>query len=246
MLSITYRTADLARWGSGLGRPLHAAEFDMNFWTLQVAVEQLQTDLPAAAVGISYFSVVGAEFYVHMDDHTVLGPYTLPTLSWNFVGVWTTATVYAVGDVFTHGTATYLVTYAHTSASPFDANATDGLGHNYYGLLLEGPSYTPAVTTTIATTTHTLQASNANTYMRCTHADGCEITVPAAATLNATVDDEWNFRQVSGNLTIIAAGGVTINGAVGYDTATEIVGATITLKMVAENEFDVWGLLKVV
>lgn len=248
MISIVFRNDDFVRWGAGAGRPLTSTEVDLNFWNLKVAVETLETAMPAAAAGIDYFEIVGTEFYVHLTDHTVIGPYTLPTITWNFRGNWAASTAYVVGDVVSINYSVYLVLVAHTSTAPFDANATDGLGHNLYGLLFTSPvpKYTPSVTKTVTGTTYTLLATDANCYIRCTNAAGCTITVPPAGTLLATQDDEWNFRAAGGAncfLTFTEGSGVTIDPGSIFIKGTDTPGATVTLKMVSANNFDLMGLL---
>lgn len=138
-MSITYRTNDNTRWGTGQGSDLSAAQIDINFWELFSAVTSLQ-DHASTAAGIDYFVIAGGnQLYVHLTNHAVIGPYTIPTAQWRFRGEWQPDTVYGNFDVITEGGATYLVIFAHTSAnaSPgFDPGASDGMGHNYYGLLI--------------------------------------------------------------------------------------------------------------
>lgn len=141
-VAITFRTS--GAWGSGAGTPLSAAQVDTNFYNLKQAVETLQTSIPAASVGIDTFSVSGTDFYVTLTDGTTEGPYPLPVVEWNFRDAWAPSTVYAVNDVINANNALYIVTYAHTSATTFDAGANDGLGHQYYELLVNfGSSYIP-------------------------------------------------------------------------------------------------------
>jgi hypothetical protein len=134
----------MLKWGSGKGSNLRPDEYDNNNWTIAQAILSIQTALPSAAVGIDYFSISGDQLTVHMTDHSLRGPYTLPTFQWNFrnppSGAWQPVTVYSVGDVFTNNGSTYLVLLLHVSAATFDPNATDGLGHNLYGVLLTAPS----------------------------------------------------------------------------------------------------------
>ncbi len=135
--NITYRTNDITRWGTGQGSDLSAPQIDINFWSLFEQIAALQDGQTS---GIDFFNVAGNNFYVHLKDHTVLGPYTLPVAEWNFRGQWLPTTAYEVMDVITDNGAVYLVIFAHTSAGTFNMFANDGLGHDYYGLLLEQPS----------------------------------------------------------------------------------------------------------
>lgn len=276
-VAVTFRTTDLVRWGVGTGVDLDADQIDSNFWEVKDAIETLQTAMPGASVNIDYFAVSGSEFYVHMTDHSVLGPYALPTVVWVFKGAWTAATAYVYGDVITINGATYWVLVAHTSAGSFDPNANDGLGHNYYALLLDQPAASiPAGGTTgqvltkssnvdfetswqnptenpivlnvvtVATSTYTLLASHAGSYIRFTNVAGCLITVPQASTLSAPAGAFWNLRGVLGPLVIEGDSGlVLINGIEGCIDASDRYGATLTLQMYATDSFDLMGLVAV-
>jgi len=141
--NLTYRTDDGTRWGGGQGSPLAAATVDLNFWSLFIAVAALEDQLLAgAAAGIDFISQVtgGNQFFIHLTDHRVLGPFTIPTSQWNPKGQWKPLTAYAAFDVVSDNGSTYLVSIAHTSAATFSPLATDGLGHPLYMLLLETPA----------------------------------------------------------------------------------------------------------
>jgi hypothetical protein len=130
-----------APWGAGQGSDLNAFQIDSNFWFLWQLILSVQSTIVA---GIDYFSVVGDSFYVHLTDHMTLGPYPLPVAVWTYRGAWQPFTVYYPLDIITSGGATYIVQFQHTSAATFNPNANDGMGHNYYGLLLAAPpSYSP-------------------------------------------------------------------------------------------------------
>lgn len=139
--SLTYRTDDNSRWGGGQGSNLAAVTIDLNFWTLFQAIENLETS-QANGAGIDFISqpAGGDLFYVHLTDHRVLGPFTIPTAQWQPRGEWAPLTSYAAFDVVSHNGSTYLIPIAHTSASTFSPFATDGLGHNLYVLVLSSPA----------------------------------------------------------------------------------------------------------
>jgi len=135
-MAIIYRTS--GPWGSGISSDLTPNQVDFNFW-------QLVQDVAAKAVqgvGISNIVVNGDQMTVVLTDHTLLGPYTLPTAKFTFRGAWAPSTAYSINDIITHAGSTYLVLWNHTSAATFDPNANDGMGHNYYGLLLSSPAQT--------------------------------------------------------------------------------------------------------
>jgi hypothetical protein len=135
MSDIIYRTA--GPWGPGLGADLTGAQVDTNFWILYSLIQALQDAEPDT---ISYFTVTGNNMWITMTDHYVFGPFTIPTSVWNFRGAWAPNNAYAINDVFTADGAVYLVIYGQiNSGATFYAAANDGLGHNYYGLLLAAP-----------------------------------------------------------------------------------------------------------
>ena len=135
-----FRTDDYTRWGPGTGGDvdLDAVDVDLNFWEVLSGIEALQ-DHAEALRGIDYITVSGNQLTFHMTDHTLEGPFTIPTAAWTFRGMWLPVTVYNAYDVITFDGSTYLVLLPHTSASSFDPNATDGLSHNLYGLMLTDP-----------------------------------------------------------------------------------------------------------
>lgn len=134
-----FRTTDLARWGAAnSGGNLSGTQFDENTWFFQQAILALQA-LPSAAAGIDHFTITGNQLTVTMTDHTTRGPYTIPVSAFNFRGDWQPGTVYLVNDVFTANGACYIVIFNHTSAATFNPGANDGLGHNFYGLMIASP-----------------------------------------------------------------------------------------------------------
>lgn len=137
-LNITYCTNNADKWGSGVGRRLHASEADENFYELEAAIQEL-TDNPPEAVSIDYFEVIGAGLFIHLTDNTIKGPYKLPIAQWTWKYLWQPNTNYYAYDLFTKNGATYLVLVNHVSASTFSAGANDGNGHNYYALILGAP-----------------------------------------------------------------------------------------------------------
>ncbi len=150
-MTVIYRTN--GSWGTGLGFDLSPEQVDGNFW-------QLVQDIAAKAiqgVGISNFVVHGDQMTVVLTDHTLLGPYTLPTVAFKFQGEWLPAHLYLTNDIITHGGATYIVLANHTSAMTFDPGANNGHGQDFYGLLLENPALTiPANTPSFESIFHRL------------------------------------------------------------------------------------------
>ena len=136
-MSIVYRTS--GPWGpSSVTEDLTPVQVDNNFWELvqQIAAKAVQ------GVGIANIIVVGNQMTVLLTDHTLLGPFTLPVATLNFLGEWQPNTNYLANDIITHGGSTYIVLWNHTSAATFDPGANDGMGHDYYGLMLQNAATT--------------------------------------------------------------------------------------------------------
>jgi hypothetical protein len=137
--NIIFRTTDPTRWGTGQGADLAADQIDTNFWFLYSALVALQ-DHASTNSDIDYFVVTGNQLFVHLTNHAVLGPYTLPTAQWNFKDGWTPDTHYGLLDVVSDDGSLYVVVWDHTSVATFDPCANDGAGHDYYKLLLAQPA----------------------------------------------------------------------------------------------------------
>jgi len=136
-MSIVYRTP--GPWGpSSVTEDLTPNQVDNNFWELvqQIAAKAVQ------GVGIANIIVVGNQMTILLTDHTLLGPFTLPVAAISFRGEWQPNTDYLANDIITHGGSTYIVLWNHTSAATFDPGANDGMGHDYYGLLLQNAATT--------------------------------------------------------------------------------------------------------
>jgi hypothetical protein len=145
-MTSTYRQSNLPLW-TGVNRPLTFLESDSNIYDKEsrcTTLEQKVATLSSGA-GIDYFSVTGNQFYVHLTNHEILGPYPLPVVTFNFrqdgtpPGTWLPSTLYNSMDVFQHTWTLYVTNITHTSALSFDPHATDGLGHNLYSILFTQP-----------------------------------------------------------------------------------------------------------
>lgn len=136
-MTIIYRTT--GAWGSGKGSPLTSAEVDGNFYDLSGRVTTLET-VPPEAVSIDDITQTGSDLFIHMTDGNTFGPFTIDVPVWNFRGVWVALTNYSILDVFEYNGTVYQVIFDHTSAATFDPGANDGMGHNYYLVLLTLPA----------------------------------------------------------------------------------------------------------
>ncbi len=235
-MTLTYRSVK--------GSALTAAEFDGNTSDLDGRITAIE-DSPPEAVSIASFETVGSQFYVHMTDSSVLGPYDLPAAdgSWNLRGDWAATTLYLVNDMVRSDGALYLVIFEHTSDSSFDAGANDGDGHDFYQLALPAANFSQ-VSMTNDNTSIVVGLTLANHYVRMTNAAGCLITFPNDDTVDHAIDTEIYFRQCSdGALIFLADTDVTLNGISGREFHTSLQGSMVMAKKISANEWDLTGLL---
>lgn len=156
-------------------------------------------------------------------------------------GEYTSATEYFVDDVFTDDEFGLFVVLAdHISDTTFDPHAEDTAGPLYKQIAL--PIRVPVGT--VSTATYTLVLDDANHYLRFTNAAGCVITVPNFEDVAFEVGDEIHIRVVTdGEVSVDAGTGVTVNGITGFFDAGAANGAVMTLKNVAVDEWDLFGML---
>jgi hypothetical protein len=231
-----YRTA--GAWGAGLGRNLTPAEVDENFYETVVELAELAGTITAANP-ITNIVQSGSQFSVFMQDGSEYGPFTLPVATWRDRGTWAAATDYYENDIVSvAGLGVYRVLEDHTSDTTFDADAANSNG-DLYSLLISAPN--PAQISTISAATLTPDITYANKYMRCTNASGCVVNIVSGIFPLGT---ELHFRQVSAGPISFMAGdsAVFFNAPFGAEEATNLVGATVTLKLVTESPEE-WDLI---
>jgi hypothetical protein len=226
-------------WGSGLARPLTAAEADGNVHNLAAAIQNL-IDNPVEGVSVTNIAVSGRQVTFYMSDSSTYGPFTLPVATPRYRGQWAALASYAVLDIVqVAGYGTYLVAVDHTAASSFDPARTVS-GDTVYVQIAPDANITPQVVTT-ALGALTLDASHAGKYIRCTNLSGIEITLDAGV---FPANTEIHFRQVnSGPITIIASSDVAINVPIGFDAGSDSLGAVFTLKHTTDDSWDIFGRL---
>jgi hypothetical protein len=139
-MDLVFRT--LGAWGAGKGANLEAVEVDNNFWSLAEAIINLQNN-PAPPTGIASITVAGTQMTITLTDGTVMGPFTLPVLTFRWRGEFSAGTLYSVLDVFTVSSGNpdvdparpeygiFLVNIAG-SWDVFDPGATDDSGNPLY------------------------------------------------------------------------------------------------------------------
>lgn len=94
---------------------------------------------------------------------------------------------------------------------------------------------------TVAAAASDLEAAQVGNYLRFTEAAAKTLTVRPEATGALPDNGEWHLRNAgAADLTIVADTGVTINPP-GGGTLLVPQGGTVTLKRVAEDEFDLLG-----
>jgi hypothetical protein len=229
------------------GSNLTPNEADGNFTYLNNLIASVEDNITAGR-GIDDITISGDILTFHMSDLT-LETVTIPsgTFAWKPKGEWAPSTVYAVNDVVSYFGSLYLVIFAHTSHATFDSAANDGFGHNFYSLILPKE---PVWGQTISDASYTTLLTDANTYMRFTHAAGCIVTIDPSVDYPAWT--EMHFRDECdigitagiGGLTIEAPTPGAINPIRGYQFTTATLGGTLTLKQVGDSKvWDIMGLL---
>ena len=148
MGDITYCTTDLTRWGIGVNRLLNDYEVDINFYNVELRLGTLEHALVPARGILSIQQINSTQMTVTLTDETIQGPFTMPVVVHNWRGTWAPSTQYYAGDEFTINNSVYIVLIDHISALTFNPNATDGMGHNLYGLQLTVAGALPAGGTT--------------------------------------------------------------------------------------------------
>jgi len=137
--TLTFRTTDPLKWGTGKGSVLTPVEVDENFWQVIQALLELQ-DNPALPSEIDTIDVVDNQMTITLTNATEFGPFTLPIASMEFTGQFAAEFVYKAFNFFERPEGLYLVLQDHTSAAgPFDPE--DGnIAGPYYKLVIP---YTP-------------------------------------------------------------------------------------------------------
>lgn len=105
--------------------------------------------------------------------------------------------------------------------------------------------FVPSVVGVISTETHTPVLSDANTYKRCTHTSGCLVMVPTNDEVPFPINTELGYRQTveTGPVSFDAPTDVLIHDVPGFLHRSAQKGATVVLKKVATNEWEVTGWL---
>ncbi|TIL94516.1 MAG: hypothetical protein E5Y73_11395 [Mesorhizobium sp.] len=105
-------------------------------------------------------------------------------------------------------------------------------------------NFRPSIVSTISTSTYAPVLADANRYKRCTNAAGCIVTLPLNASVALPVDSEIYFRQAGADPVVIDwPTDITVNVPEGFLPQTAGVNATLVVKVVAVDEWDIEGRL---
>lgn len=261
-MAIIYRTA--GAWGSGKGSNLTATEVDGNFYDLDGRVVSLEGATPTPDE-INAISLNEDQLTIVLQSGASFGPFTMPTLTFNWRGEWTPATVYSALDfVSVAGDGVYLVTEAHTSAGTFDPGADLGSGGpsgaGTYALMLSVTDLTPpggAVSgshndspyhggvylETGASVTPTIDQMGG--YFRIRYTGAFDFNLVPDATTNFPLGTRFTIRDDTtgsgSGVTIAAPSGVDLDGPAGTTFTTSANGDVIYLCKVAADKWEAWG-----
>ncbi len=232
------------------GSPITEAEFDANIHNLDDRIVVIEAEMPPVSVVDAEITSAG-HLDIILSNSTTIDAGALPVSGFaeQFKGTWTASTFYSANDLFTAPGSNWLgvVLIDHTSDLTFDWAANDGMGHDDYAIVI--PFAPNPTTTTLAVTDHTLTLDDINTYIRSTATSTAginTITIPTDAAVPIPVNSEVNFCQRGDPITFVATGGVTLNYPVDVNPTTALIGAVVTLKKVATNEWDLFGRLELV
>ena len=129
-----------------------------------------------------------------------------------------------------------MVALDHDAAVTFDPEASNSEGDYYIKIA------PPVVELSSATSgaSYTVVEADWNTFIECTNATGCEVTLPAFPTENTQI----TFRQATGGPInfVVAGGGDPIKGMFGFDLMTGGEGSVVTCKF-RDGAWRIWGRL---
>jgi hypothetical protein len=232
------------------GSPITEAEYDGSLHNLDDRTGALESVTGSNAYPTDFEINTAGHMDVIMSNGTVIDAGPLPApggLAVTYRGIWTPLTFYHANDLFTAPNSNWLggVLHAHTSASSFDWNANDGMGHDFYMVMV---SFAPNPTVLLnSASVINLTLDHINCYIRSTAVDTSHVVfveIPTNASVPFPISSEISFCQRGDPLLFQAAGGVTLFHPSDSDPETEIDGAVATLKKVDTDVWDLFGKLK--
>ena len=235
-MAITYRTT--GAWGAGKGTNLTPAEVDANFHTLALDLAELETTLIPAE--IDDVTLVGSQLTFILSDARTLGPVTLPTAMPKYAGEWAAATTYTTLDILDTLEGPVLVLQSHTSDATFDLERQIG-GEPVYQLLSRDQR---SKVFNVSASTFAPSFEHIWAYIR--FSGECTVTLPTNANVPLPIGTEIHLRQAGIDaITINGQLGVTVIRPEGMLARTDRLGAVVTAKKVADNIWDLFGLLEI-
>lgn len=240
-MTITYRTTDHTKWGLGKEAPVTKVEIDNSFWTLSSRITNIENN-PVQPAQISNITLTGTQLSVHMSNGVIFGPYTIPVGVMVFRGEWTAVTEYSeLNIVNVPGSGLYMVLQDHTSEVSFNPAAVHPVSGLplYHWMMYTSP---PAEQLISYSGNRTLLITDANQYLRCTGAVDSALIVPPAASVPFPPNTVVHHRTAgAGRVTLTAGAGVTLIPPYGQTLVTPGAGATVAMKKVDTNVWDVMG-----
>lgn len=239
-VSVLYRntTSDF----TGKGSRLTSLEGDRNTFNIVTAIVALQEAAAASGKTLESVTAEGDQLTFHYSDSTT-DTIAMPTATSEWRGEWAAGMILVKTDLFYAAGALYQVQLAHTAASEFDPGANNGTGTDYYKKIFSFPSI-PGIEISDAEFMPTI--IHANSYMRCTSATGCVVVIPLNVTAPYEMFTEMVFRDVttSGGISLDKESTtIKLNIPELFDPITLCKHATIGIKLVGPDEWDVFGLL---
>jgi hypothetical protein len=231
------------------GSPITEAEYDGSLHNLDERTGALETVTGSNAYPVDFEINTAGHLDVIMSNDAVIdaGPLPQPSsLAVTYRGIWQPSTLYHANDLFTgsDGKSLYGVLRDHTSGVLFDPGANDGMGHDFYVLMVPPIGAVGGFTRTGSTFAPALE--DANSYNRLTHASGCDVTIsPTIAFPDWT---EIHFRDCSVDTgafcTFTVSSPGSINPVIGKHPWSAGHGAVVTMKKVGNtNAWDIFGFL---
>jgi hypothetical protein len=231
------------------GSPITEAEYDGSLHNLDDRTGALETITGSNAYPVDFEINTAGHMDVIMSNGAVIdaGPMPAPGgLAVTYRGMWQPSTLYHANDLFTapDGKSLGGVLRDHTSGTTFDWGANDGMGHEYYVILVPPIGATGGQTQ--SGMSFTPQLADANTYNRLTHASGCAVTIDP--TIGFPDWTEFYFRDCSTNIGAFCSFAVTspgsINPTIGKLDRSAGFGSVVALKKVGStNAWDIFGYL---
>lgn len=236
-LAFKNTTSDYTGTGAGLGGRLTSAQADNNNWLIKQAIETLQA---ATGKTIDSCSAVGNQLTITYTDATT-DIITIPTATWTWRGDFA-AVSYAVNDLFSSSGTIYLVLIAHTGTLPFDAGLHSG-GNDVYQRILDFPAVPGK---TVTTSTYSPVLADANSYIRCTNAGGCAVTLDSSVAFPDWTEIHFRDACASGGISFDIDTDGSINPQFACLQRTAGTGSTASLKKVGSTSaWDLMGLLAI-